>query len=119
MYDKDTNQKVRPPRRGEAITAADMNKIVALILQTVKGGRGVLVKRVGQSIVIEMGRGKVATGGGGGSNNVFYSATTKAGLPSEPNLYKFGRVDGVGSDNGMVCVVNPDHDGWDALNFFE
>lgn len=119
MYDRDTNQKVKPARAGEAIRSADLQKIVALILQTVKGGRGVLVKRVGQSIIIEAEQGKVASGGGGGSGSVFYSAKTKAGLPSEPNLYKFGRVDGVGADNGMVCVVNPDHDGWDALNFFE
>ena len=116
MYDKDTNQKVRPPRRGEAITAADMNKIVALILQTVKGGRGVLVKRVGQSIVVEMEQGKVATGGGGGGDPFVYGDTF-ATLPSVTAVNKFGRVT-TGADKGMTCVVNPDADGWVPFTHF-
>lgn len=68
-------------------------------------------------------RGGSGGGGSGGSagENFHYLSTIKADLPdaSTVDIRSFGRVDGVGSDNGMVCVPNPDGDGWDALNFFE
>lgn len=120
MKRRDFYQRVKAPGQGQEINASDLNKIVALILQCVKGGRGIQVERVGQSVIIK------ATGGGAGGGsfgtgwNNFYDATTKAGLDNAANVPEksFGRVT-AGSQKGMVCVPNPDRDGWDALNFFE
>lgn len=49
----------------------------------------------------------------------WYTATTKAGLPNTdiPET-ALGRVT-AGDDKGMVCVRNPDNNGWDAINFME
>jgi hypothetical protein len=56
----------------------------------------------------------------GGGDVIWYTATTKAGLPDATTvaITALGRVTG-GADNGMICVVNEDGDGWDALNFCE
>lgn len=57
----------------------------------------------------------------GGGEELHYVEATKAELPSagSVDVRSMGRVDGSGSDNGMVCVPNPDATGWDALNFWE
>lgn len=119
MYDKDPNQKTRAPRRGEPITSADMQKIVALILQTVKGGRGILIKRVGQSIIVEAEQGRAV---GGSGSSAFHSwckvAPTKAELEEPVAEIYFGRVT-AGDDIGMMCVRNPDNDGWNSFTHFE
>ena len=61
-----------------------------------------------------------SVGGSGGSNpdQIWYTATTKAGLESDVPQTSLGRVT-AGAELGMVCVRNPDNDGWDAINFFE
>lgn len=119
MYSKDTNQRVKAPGQGQAINASDLRKMLALILQCVKGGRGIQVERVGQSVIIKA-TGNGGGGGQGGGWNNFYDATTKAGLIGATNVPEksFARVT-AGAQKGMVCVPNPDRDGWDALNFFE
>lgn len=119
MFDRDANQKIRAPKYGQAITAADLQKIVALIMQTVRGGDGILVERHGQNVIIRLAAGPRGGGGGTGWNN-FYDATTKAGLIAAENVPEksFARVT-AGAQKGMVAVPNPDRDGWDALNFFE
>lgn len=120
MYDKDPYQKIKAPGYGQAIRAADLKKIVALIMQCVKGGKGILVERAGQSVIIKTEEGQRGGSGVGGGWNNFYDATTKAGLTNAANVPEksFGRVT-AGAQKGMVCVPNPDRDGWDALNFFE
>lgn len=57
----------------------------------------------------------------GAGDELHFQATTKAGLTaaSGVDVRSFGRVDGSGSDNGMVCVPNPAKSGWAALNFWE
>lgn len=57
----------------------------------------------------------------GGGEEYHFEASTKAGLTDASTVpaSAIGRVDGVGSDNGMFCVPNPAKNGWDALNFFE
>jgi hypothetical protein len=57
----------------------------------------------------------------GAGDELHFQATTKAGLTaaSGVDVRSFGRVEGSGSDNGMVCVPNPAKSGWDALNFWE
>lgn len=44
-----------PPRfeTGQRLSAEDMNAIVALLLESIIGGTGVIVKRVGPQLVIE------------------------------------------------------------------
>lgn len=119
MYDKDPNQRAKAPGYGQAITSADLRKIVALVLQNLRGGDGILVERHGQNVIVRLAAGARGAGGGGGWNN-FYDATTKAGLIGATNVPEksFARVT-AGSQKGMVAVPNPDRDGWDALNFFE
>lgn len=57
----------------------------------------------------------------GAGDELHFQATTKAGLTaaSGVDVRSFGRVDGSGSDNGMVCVPNPAKNGWAAINFWE
>lgn len=58
-------------------------------------------------------------GGDGDAAAIWYLATTKAGLPNTDIAETaLGRVT-AGAQKGMVCVRNPDNDGWDAINFFE
>jgi hypothetical protein len=109
---------MQPPRNGDKLTPDILRRMKALILQTVKGGPGILVKRVGESVVVEatgQQGGKPASGAAQG----WVTATTKAGLVDPPNNRYLARVDGSGSDDGMVCIANPDGSGWDAINFFE
>lgn len=120
MHAKDTNQRVRPPGQGQAINASDLRKMLALILQCVKGGRGIQVERVGQSIIVSQQAG-TRGGGGGGTGGVgtwCKTATTKAGLEEPVSEVYFGRVTS-GADEGMMCVRNPDNDGWNAFTHFE
>jgi len=58
--------------------------------------------------------------GSGEFPTIWYTATSKAGLPDASTVEEtaLGRVT-AGDQAGMVCVVNPDKDGWDAINFFE
>lgn len=118
MAEVDFNSRVTTPRYGEPVTAGMMAKIKHLILNCVKAGNGIQVNRVGQSVVISLQPAPKGGGTGGGASD-WITATTKAGLAAPPSNIYMARVDGVGTDDGMVCVANPDGSGWDAINFFE
>lgn len=115
MFDKDPNQTTRAPGYGQAITSADLRKIVALILQTVKGGRGILVARVGQSVVINVETGGAGRGNTGGAWMIY--ADTFAALPTPTVINQFARIL-TGADKGMTCVVNADVNGWVSFTHF-
>jgi hypothetical protein len=119
MFTKDTNQRVRPPGQGQAINASDLRKILALILQCVKGGRGIQVQRVGQSVIVSQQAGTRGGGGGGGTQGD-YTAASRALLDAYTGVvvYARGRVT-AGADNGTAYIRNPDNDGWVALNRLE
>lgn len=59
-------------------------------------------------------------GGGGTGQTIWYEAESKGELPAASTVPRtaLGRVTS-GYQEGMVCVINPDGDGWDAINFFE
>lgn len=63
-----------------------------------------------------------SSGGGGGSSStrIWYTAESKGELPEARTVPQtsLGRVTD-GPQKGMICVINPDWDGWDAINFFE
>lgn len=123
MFDRDTNQKLRTPGRGQEITAALIMKIRALIIGTVKPGPGIIVQRQGEAVFIGLENGgKGGSGGsiGGGGDAFHIEAETKAALPSaaSTNRRTIGFIT-TGGDVGMVCVINPDQDGWDAINVLE
>lgn len=66
-------------------------------------------------------RAAVGGGGGGGTTEtLWYEAPTKAELQNDSSVPRtsWGLVN-AGDDNGMVCVRNPDNDGWDAINVLE
>jgi hypothetical protein len=120
MFTKDTNQRVRPPGQGQAINASDLRKILALILQCVKGGRGIQVQRVGQSVIVSQQAG-TRGGGGGGGQVIWYTATTKAGLPDAADgiiSTALGRVT-AGAQQGMCCVRHPTTDDWVSFTHLE
>lgn len=56
----------------------------------------------------------------GGGDQIWYTAATKAELLNDETILEtaLGRVTG-GAQQGMVCIRNPNNDGWDAINFFE
>jgi len=120
MYDRDTNQKNRMPGRGQQITGWMLERLRALILNTVKSGPGINVTRVGESVIVSLADGVKGGGGGiGGGGLGWYSAESKAELPNTGiSQTSLGRVT-TGAQVGMVCVRNAFNDGWDAINYFE
>lgn len=124
MYDKDPYQKVRTPGYGQAIRAADLNKIVALILQCVKGGKGILVERAGQSVIIRTEDGPRGAGGGGGlggGETIWYRAASKAALPDAGDgvaSTALGRVT-AGTLQGACFVRHPTTDDWVSFTHLE
>lgn len=112
-------QKLNNPRRGEHVTAARETSLITQLRRMIVAGRGILVKSAGDQVIIEAKPGIGGTGGkSSGAFTWMKTATTKAGLEEPVNEIWFGRVT-AGDDKGMVCVRNPDNDGWDAINFFE
>jgi len=123
MYDKDPNQRTRAPGYGQAITSADLRKIVALVLQCVKGdGQTILVERAGQSVIVKLAAGARGAGGGGGSGpTIWYTATTKAGLPDAADSIvstALGRVT-AGTLQGACFVRHPTTDDWVSFTHLE
>lgn len=70
---------------------------------------------------------RIGSGGGGGGSEdaiidkIWAVEPLKTDLPDpgDGRITLLGRVEGDGYDDGMVCVINPDKTGWDAINFFE
>lgn len=122
MYDRDSNQKVKAPSIGNKIKSSDLDKMVALILKTVRGdNHSIFVERAGQSVIIKLGKGVRSGGGGGGGGDTFHiEATTKAGLTDASTVSRktLGFVT-TGGDIGMVCVVNPAGNDWNAITHLE
>jgi len=122
MYDKDPNQRTKAPGYGQAITSADLRKIVALILQNLTGGDGILVERHGQNVVVKLAAGARGAGGGGGSGpTIWYTATTKAGLPDAADSIvstALGRVT-AGTLQGACFVRHPTTDDWVSFTHLE
>lgn len=120
MYDKDPYQKVRTPGYGQAIRAADLKKIVALIMQCVKGGKGILVERAGQSVIIRTEDGPRG-GRGGGGQTIWYTAASKAALPDAADgiiSTALGRVT-TGTLQGACFVRHPTTDDWVSFTHLE
>lgn len=60
-----------------------------------------------------------SAGGGGGTSKIWTTAATKAGLDNDSvSETLLGRVT-EGPRKGMVCVRNPENDGWDSINYLE
>ena len=121
MYDKDPNQRAKTPRYGQAITAADLRKLLSLVLQCVRGGDGILVERHGQSIIVRLAAGARGAGGGGGGQVDWYTAATKAALPDAADgiiSTALGRVT-AGAQQGMCCVRHPTTDDWVSFTHLE
>lgn len=122
MYDKDPNQRTRAPGYGQAITSADLRKIVALVLQNLRGGDGILVERHGQNVIVRLAAGARGAGGGGGSGpTIWYTATTKAGLPDAADgivSTALGRVT-AGTLQGACFVRHPTTDDWVSFTHLE
>lgn len=117
-YKNDT-QKLKPPRRGERLTSDWQSHLVAAIHRYFVPGKGIRIKRMGDQAVISA----EAVGGGGGGGDVvgkiWYEAESKAELPTvNVKQTALGRVT-AGANKGMVCIRNPDNDGWHAINFWE
>lgn len=60
----------------------------------------------------------VGGSGSGGTTEWMKTAEAKEDLEEPVAEVYFGRVTD-GDQKGMVCVRNPENDGWDAINFFE
>lgn len=60
------------------------------------------------------------SGAGWVAGDGWYEAPTKAELQNDSSVPRtaFGLVT-EGDQNGMVCIRNPDNDGWDAINVLE
>lgn len=120
MAEVDYNSRVTTPRYGEPVTAGTMAKLKHLILNCVKGGNGIQVNRVGQSVVISLKPAPQGGGGGGNGPQVDYVAASKALLEEYTDVvvYARGRVIS-GADNGTAYIRNVANDGWVALNRLE
>lgn len=109
----DPHQITKVPKNAP-VTHEFLAKIKHLILNSLIGGDGVLVERMGENVIIRL---RAQPRGGSGGRGM-YTATTKAGLPSGVGETSMGRVT-AGGDQGMMCIRNPDNDGWDAINVCE
>jgi hypothetical protein len=113
-------QKMPDFRSGQPLRADALNHIVAAVLRMVVGGKGINIKSAAGKIVVEAEGQPIPRGGGGSAEPELWCkvATTKAGLEEPVAEIYFGRVT-AGDDKGMVCVRNPDNDGWNAFTHFE
>ena len=121
MYDKDPNQRVRGTGYGQAITSADLRKIVALVLQNLRGGDGILVERHGQNVIVRLAAGARGAGGGGTFPTIWYTEASKAALPDAADgiiSTALGRVT-AGAQQGMCCVRHPTTDDWVSFTHLE
>ncbi len=122
--DKPTHN-MSPRRRGDDLTASTINQLMAKIRASIVGGKGILIRRGGDQIIIETARGGIGGSNGGAPSTaaptLWYTAASKATLTdaSTVSATALARVQSETSENGMVCIVNPDGDGWDAINFCE
>ena len=108
------------PGKNQPIGANALRRILDMILEFIKPGRGIRVERRGQQVYIHVAQTGRGTGSGGGGPTIWYTATTKAGLPEGDGIAEtaLGRVT-AGANMGMVCVRNPDNDGWVSINVLE
>jgi len=115
----DPTQKLTTPNAGQPITAAMLRQLAEKIVNSIKPGKGIVIRRAADQITIEA-KAKGTAGSGGSGATIWYTAETKAGLTDASTVAEtaLGRVT-AGANQGMVCVVNPDKDGWDAINFCE
>lgn len=115
----DKNQKFQPPKKFQALSSNDLVKLKNWIYNLVTAGQGIRIERSNDRVIVHAETaGKGFGGMGTGSGLWMKTATTKAGLEEPVSEVYFGRVT-AGAQQGMVCVRNPDNDGWDAINFFE
>lgn len=116
---------MKPKRSGETLSAAAINQLIAKIKSAIVGGKGILVRRSGDQIIIETERGGISGSRSAAPPSalptIWYTAASKATLTdaSTVSATALARVQSETSENGMVCIVNPDGDGWDAINFCE
>ena len=115
----DPSQKLKTPMAGQPITASMLRQISEKIRNSIKPGKGIFIRRAADELIIEA-TAKGKGGGSGGGGVIWYTAETKAGLPDASTVAEtaLGRVT-AGDNAGMVCVVNPLKNGWDAINFCE
>jgi len=57
------NQKMQPQKAGQPIEARSLSNMLEAMFLRIKGGKGILVKRLGQNVIIE-NLGAVGLGGG-------------------------------------------------------
>ena len=116
MPSNDPTQMLNTPQRGEQVTAAMLRQMWDKIRNSIKGGRGITIRRMGDEIMIE----STARGGGTTAASSVYTAETKAELPDASTVPEtsFARVT-AGADQGSVYVVNVNKNGWLSINFWE
>jgi hypothetical protein len=77
------------------------------------------VSRVEQQVSKLPSRISSAVGGSGTSNSIWTTAPSKAELDNDSVAETLlGRVTD-GAQKGMVCVRNPENDGWVSINFWD
>ena len=113
MPSNDPTQMLNTPQRGEQVTAAMLRQMWDKIRNSIKGGRGITIRRMGDEIMIE----STARGGGTTAGTTWYTADTEAELPSASSVAEtaLARVT-TGADAGVIFIVNPTKTGWSAIN---
>lgn len=115
----DQHQTPKLPAKNQPFGAQTFQTLKDMILNLVQEGKGIRVERRGFRVFVHAtGVGGKGTGSSGG--RIWYTASTKAGLPEGDGIAEtaLGRVT-AGADVGMVCIRNPDNDGWDAITHLE
>jgi len=122
MPNANPGQKLSAPRPGTPLSAKREESLIFQMRRLIKGGKNVNVQWVGDQCLIEVlqtGRRGTAPAAETEFPTIWYTAASKAELQNEDvSQTALGRVIS-GDQNGMVCVRNPAHDGWDALNVLE
>lgn len=114
-------QKLDAPKRGQRITADDNKKMIALVKRLIVGGKGILVRKAGDQVVIEsraMGGGTAAVSESwapyerASEEALIATTTTDNG---DPLPYSALAVITNGDLSGSWWGRNPNNTGWRCL----
>ncbi len=108
--DKPTHN-MSPRRRGDDLTASTINQLMAKIRASIVGGKGILIRRGGDQIIIETARGGRSSGRSTSGGFIPYLAESEEELPEDVDAYAQGFIT-EGDDVSAWYQRNRANDGW-------
>lgn len=108
---KNYTQQVKTPAAGQPITAAMLSSLMEAMFNRIKSGRGILVKRIGQNIIVEA-HGQLS--GGGGSAGILVVETLPA-IPTSGGQIVFWVSAGAGTGDDQYWGAGVGDTEWSPM----